>query len=76
MLTADGLLTTVNFRYTTWQLKGNLTFKKQANISLNAQSFYPNGKTLSCSGHLKLTVFWPQQKTQHLKGYMLKVEKM
>jgi hypothetical protein len=28
MLTAYGLLTKVTFRYTTWQLKRNLTFKK------------------------------------------------
>jgi len=52
MLTADGLLTTVNFRYTTWKLKRDLTFNKQANISLNVQSFCLKGKTLSCSGHL------------------------
>ena len=75
MLTAYGLLTTANCRYTTWQLKRNLTFNKQANISLNAQPFCLNGKTLCCSGHLKQTVLWPQQKTWHLKGYTLKVEK-
>ena len=59
MLTAYSLLTTVNFRYTTWQLKRNLTFNKQTNISLNAQSFCLTGKTLSCSGHLKQTALWP-----------------
>jgi hypothetical protein len=75
MLTAYGLLTTVNFRYTTQKLKRNLTFNKQANISLNAQSFCLNEKTLPCSAHLKQTVLWPQQKTWNLKGYKLNVEK-
>jgi len=39
MLKAYSLLTAVNCRYTTWQLKRNLTFNKQANISLKAKSF-------------------------------------
>jgi hypothetical protein len=53
MLTAYGLLTTVTFRHTTWQLKRNLHFNKQCNVSLNAQSLCLNHKTLSGSGHLK-----------------------
>jgi len=52
MLTAHGLLTTATFRYTTQQLKMNLTFNKQGNVSLHAQSFCLNGKTLSSSEHL------------------------
>lgn len=75
ILTAYGLLTTVNFGHTTWQLKKNLNFNKQSNVSLKAQSFRLNGKTLSCSGYLKQTVLWPQKKTWRLKGRMLKAEK-
>jgi hypothetical protein len=75
MLMAYGLLPTLSFRFTIWQLMRNLTFNKQDNnVPLNAKYFCLNGKTVSCNGHLKRTVLSPQQKTWHLKGCKLKVE--
>ena len=44
------------------------------NVPLNVQLLRLNEKTLCRSAHLNWILLWPQHKTWHLKGHMLKVK--
>ena len=44
---------------------------KQAPVPLNVRNFSPEGKTLSCVGHLNWVVLQPTAEAWHLEGHML-----